>query len=86
MSGEPLRPFAPPANLPDFASFGISEGTLVVWGLLGAFLIWAVYTAVVVYHWLKYSHSSSIAFPAMGVHALVSFGLMMFALTGALPI
>lgn len=84
MPDQPLQPFAPPTellaklNLPT----SISPGTLVIWILGFVFFIWAIDTAVAVYHWLRYSHASSVAFPAIAIHLLVSFALMTFILSG----
>ena len=46
------------------------------------FLLWAVYTVVSIYHWLRYGHNSWIAAPAIGLHLLVSASLMVFATSG----
>lgn len=87
MPSEPLQPFAPPSavlahfNLPA----SISPGLLVIWICLFVFVIWATYTAVAIYHWLKYSHGSSVAFPAIAAHLAISLLLMSFILSGAIP-
>ncbi|MBI5405913.1 hypothetical protein HY972_02660 [Candidatus Kaiserbacteria bacterium] len=84
MPDQPLRPFAPPPALFDTLHVsGISSDALVTWALYAVFTFWAVYTLVAVYHWLKYSHASWIAFPAIAAHVFVSFALMLYALSGA---
>ena len=35
-----------------------------------------------IYHWLKYSHASWVAFPAIAAHLFISFALMSYALSG----
>jgi hypothetical protein len=86
MTDEPLQPFSPPTSLSAFLPDGISSAVLVEWLLYIVFVFWAIYTLVAIYHWLKYSHASWIAFPAIAVHLFVSFVLAGFALSGTLPI
>lgn len=83
MPNQPLQPFSPPTAL--FAQLhisGISSGVMVTWALYLVFFFWAVYTLVAIYHWLKYSHASWVAFPAIALHLFISFALMVYALTG----
>ncbi len=54
----------------------------MTWALYAVFAFWAIYTLVAVYHWLRYSHASWVAFPAIAAHFLVSFALMSYALSG----
>ena len=68
-----------------FALLHISGSTLVVWALYAVLLFWAVYTLIITYHWLKYSHASWLTFPAIGVHLFVSFALISFILFGNFP-
>lgn len=49
-----------------------------------AVVCWVVYTLIVIYHWLTYSHASRIAFPAIIAHLAVSLALMSYALSGLL--
>jgi len=85
MPDQPLQPFAPPANLSSLLpnGFNLSAGVVVEWALYAVFAFWAIYTIVAIYHWLKYSHASWVAFPAMAVHLFVSFALMSYALSGS---
>ena len=46
------------------------------------FLLWAVYTVIAVYHWVRYGHQSWIAVPAIGIHLFLSLALMLFATSG----
>ena len=82
MPDQPLQPFAPPTSLTALLPNGISTGTLVEWTLYIVFFFWAIYTLVAIYHWLKYSHASWVAFPAIALHLFISFALMAYALTG----
>lgn len=63
-------------------SLPVPIGVLVVWGLYAVFALWAIYTIVAIYHWLKYSHSSWLAFPAIAVHLAISLAIMSYALSG----
>ncbi len=88
MPDQPLRPFSPPsipANLLSqmHLSAGVfSVGVVVAWVLYAVFALWALYTLVAVYHWLRYSHASLIALPAIAAHLFISFALMSYALSG----
>lgn len=83
MPDQPLQPFAPPQGLSNlFPTDVISPALVTEWFLYAVFAFWAIYTLVAVYHWLRYSHASLIAFPAMAVHFVVSIALMSYALSG----
>lgn len=85
MVDQSLQPFAPPKALFDYLPGGfVSSGLIVEWFLYAVFAFWIIYTLVAVYHWLKYSHDSWIAFPAMAVHFVVSIVLISYALSGSL--
>jgi hypothetical protein len=60
----------------------VSTSTLTEWALYAAFAFWALYTLIAIYHWLKYSHASWVAFPAIAAHLFISFALMTYALSG----
>ncbi len=84
MIDQPLQPFAPPTALLGYLPDGlVSSGLLMEWFLYAVFAFWAVYTLVAVYHWLKYSHASWVAFPAIAVHLFISLSLITYALSGA---
>ena len=84
MSDQPLQPFPSQNNL--FAHFlsasGLSAGVAVEWLLYIVFAFWALYTLVAIYHWLKYSHGSWVAFPAIAAHLAISIVFMAYALSG----
>jgi len=80
MPTEPLQPFSPPTALLAYLPQGFSVGTVVTWALYAVFAFWALYTLVAIYHWLKYSHASLIAVPAIAVHLVLSVLLMSYAL------
>lgn len=82
MPDQPLQPFAPPADLLTYLPSGVTPGLLVTWALYLAFAFWALYTIVAIYHWLKYSHASWLAFPAIAAHLFVSFVLISYTLSG----
>lgn len=82
MPDQPLQPFSTPTSFTTFLPNGISAGILVEWVLYFVLAFWVIYTLVAIYHWLKYSHASLIAFPAIAVHLFVSFVLIAYALSG----
>ena len=86
MPDQPLQPFATPTSLGALLPSGLSPGAVVEWVLYAVFAFWALYTIVAVYHWLKYSHASWVAFPAIALHLFVSFVLAAYALSGTLTV
>ena len=84
MLDQPLQPFSPPADLLTYLPDGVSPSHIVQWFLYAVFAFWAIYTIIAIYHWLKYSHASWVAFPAIAMHLFISFALMIFALSGTL--
>ncbi len=84
MPSQPLQPFSPPKILLTRFPAPLSQGVLVEWFLYAVFAFWALYTLVAIYHWLKYSHASWIAFPAIALHLFVSFALIAYALSGSI--
>ncbi len=82
MVDQPLQPFSLPTSLTAFLPNGVSVGVMVEWTLYVVFAFWALYTIIATYHWLKYSHASWVAFPAIAAHLLVSFALMSYTLSG----
>ena len=82
---QPLQPFSPPSNLLAHLPAGaLSVGVAVEWVLYAVFAFWAVYTLVIIYHWLKYSHDSRLVLPAIGAHLALSVALMAYALSGTI--
>jgi len=47
-----------------------------------AFILWALFTIISVYHWMRYGRNSWIAAPAIALHLFVSAALMLFATSG----
>ncbi len=83
MTDQPLQPFAlPTAALLPYLPSGFSAGMVVTWLLYAVFAFWAIYTLVAIYHWLKYSHASWVAYPAIAAHLFVSFAIGTYALFG----
>ena len=80
MQPEPLVPLAPPAFL---QNVNVDQVISVVFALL--FILWALYTLIAIYHWLKYSHASWVAFPAIAAHLFISLAIISYALYGNVP-
>lgn len=83
MVDQPLSPFPSPTYIPGFSSIAISQGFVVEWFCYIVFTFWAAYTAIAIYHWLKYSHASLIAIPSIVAHIGISFILISYILSGA---
>ncbi len=71
-----------PFNFNILIPAGVSYGDIIIWALYIVFAFWAIYSLVAIYHWLKYSHASWLAFPAIAVHLFVSIALMSYGLSG----
>ncbi|MDO8624125.1 MAG: hypothetical protein Q7R54_02105 [bacterium] len=82
MPTTPLQPFQNPFDTLANLGIHVPTGGILTITLIIVFALWLIYTLVVIYHWLRYSHASVIAFPALFVHLAVSVGLMSYALTG----
>lgn len=82
MLSEPLQPIVSPLSMLVRLSAGLSPGLFLTWALYAVFAFWVVYTLVAVYHWIKYSHASFLALPAIALHLIISFSLMSYALSG----
>jgi heme/copper-type cytochrome/quinol oxidase subunit 2 len=46
------------------------------------FFVWAVYTAVASYHWLRYSNNTTLALSAITVHLIISAWLAVYTVSG----
>ena len=55
--------------------------TAFIFGIV--FVSWLVYTLVVTYHWLRYSHASIITYPALFIHVVVSAACLSYAISGS---
>ncbi len=82
---QPLHSVSSPATLLAHLPIGtIPAGLTLEYFLYAVFGLWAFYSIVIIYHWLKYSHDSRVAFPAIAVHIFLSITLMAYALSGTL--
>jgi hypothetical protein len=82
MVDQPLRAFSPPESLTVLLLDGVVSSTIIQWVLYTVFFFWLLYTLVAIYHWLKYSHASAIAFPAIGLHIFISAIFLIYAVSG----
>ena len=46
------------------------------------FFVWAIYTIVATYHWLRYSNNTTMALCAISTHLIVSAWLAIYAVSG----
>lgn len=77
---EPVAPLTPPVFLTDIDPAQVIS---VIFAVL--FIIWALYTLITAYHWLRYGHNSAVAIPALITHILVSGFLALYAVSGVAP-
>lgn len=75
----PTNPLVP-IHTPAFFAFSQGQVLEVVFGLV--FFIWALYTLILAYHWIRYGHRSWIGIPAIIIHLLVSGALFLMAVSG----
>ncbi|HWH16600.1 MAG TPA: hypothetical protein VNU25_03385 [Candidatus Paceibacterota bacterium] len=74
-------PAVQPFTVLDFIRFiDVGKAVSVAFAIL--FIIWALYTVIAGYHWLRYGHSSAVAIPALIVHVVVSWLLAGYAVSG----
>ena len=74
-SVQPSAPGDAALAMPD-----LSVAFLLIFALV--FLVWLAYSVVVAYHLFRYGHRSLLAVPMLGLHVIVSGGLMLLALSG----
>lgn len=77
MQTEPLEALTLPAFLQNVNADQVVAVTFAV-----LFILWALYTLITTYHWLRYGHRSSIAIPALITHVVVSGYLALYAVSG----
>lgn len=46
------------------------------------FIVWVIYTLVVIYHWFRYRHKSWFAVPLNAMHLFVSGTIIIFMISG----
>lgn len=74
-------PAVQPFTVLDFLRYiDVGKAVSVAFAIL--FVIWALYTVIAGYHWLRYGHSSAVAIPALIVHVVVSWLLAGYAVSG----
>ncbi|KND49728.1 MAG: hypothetical protein AB203_01420 [Parcubacteria bacterium C7867-008] len=69
--------FGQPGALP---SIDLSAIIPVVFTII--FLIWTIYTLVIIYHWFRYHHRSWFAVPAIVMHLFISGFIILFMISG----
>lgn len=68
---------------PLFTAIEAENAVSVIFTL--AFLLWALFTMISAYHWIRYGHRSSVAIPALITHIVVSCGIAIYAVIGFTP-
>ena len=75
-----MQPPQTPDAMPLFTALEATKAVSVAAALI--FIIWAVFTLVTAYHWLRYAHRSAVAVPALITHVVVSAFLAVYAISG----
>jgi hypothetical protein len=76
----PLQSLRIPFMQASRATFSTVQVLEIVFALV--FAVWAIYTLVVFYHWIRYGHSLKAGIPALIIHLVVSGALFLFAASG----
>lgn len=70
--------FGPQTN--PLPAFDISQAIPVLF--LAVFAVWAVFSLVLAYHWVRYGHQSWLMVPALLTHVAVSGLIILFIMSG----
>ncbi|KND51032.1 MAG: hypothetical protein AB202_01315 [Parcubacteria bacterium C7867-007] len=76
-TSEPRAFGQPGVSLPPIDLSGVIP---VVFSII--FLIWTIYSIVIMYHWFRYHHRSWFAVPAIVMHFVVSGFIILFMISG----
>jgi hypothetical protein len=60
----------------------ISQQEILTIVLLLVFIVWLIYTFIVMYHWIRYGHRSWIVMPVLATHVIISAALFLMAISG----
>jgi tellurite resistance protein TehA-like permease len=71
---------APATQASAMPNIDLSGAVPVIFSLV--FVIWAIYTFVVIYHWFRYRHKSWFAVPMIVVHLFISGSIILFMISG----
>jgi hypothetical protein len=74
-----MPPSAPTIGI-NVASLPVAQVIPVFFFLV--FFVWAVYTIVASYHWLRYSNNTTVALSAISTHLIVSAWLAIYTVSG----
>lgn len=82
---EPLT--VPSPNIPSIPTLSLTPVAVDIESVVAViitivFIWWAIYSLVVMYHWLRYGRESWLAVPALALHFAVSGWIFVFATGG----
>lgn len=72
--------FHPPAFTNAIA--GLPLSSIESFAIVALFVVWALYSMIVAYHWIAYGGFTHRGIPSLAVHVLVSASLFLFAMSG----
>jgi apolipoprotein N-acyltransferase len=82
MDATPGEDFTSAFDTPLFSIPSADIGGILTIVFILVFLAWLLYTAVVSYHWFRYSHRSWLAIPALALHVFISGSLILYIASG----
>jgi hypothetical protein len=63
-------------------SFSFSQPQVLGIVFILVFFVWAIYTIIIIYHWIRFGHRSTVGIPIIIAHLLISAGLFLMAFSG----
>lgn len=69
-----------PTSLP-ISSFALPVAQILPLFVTLVFVVWALYTIVAFYHWIRFGDSLVVALGAMALHLLISASLAIYAVS-----
>ncbi len=76
-------PSIPTSLTPSFSGFTAANLEMVLAVVITiVFIWWAIYTIVVIYHWMRYARDTVVAVPVIVLHLFVSGWIFVFATGG----
>jgi uncharacterized membrane protein YqjE len=72
--------YTPPSILAEKLPFSPDQALSVIFTLL--FIVWAIFTLIALYHWVRYARNRWVTVPALTVHVAVSAALFLFIVSG----
>jgi hypothetical protein len=80
-----MPPTASIQSIPSpLASFAFNQTQILEVVFFLVFFVWAIYTIVIIYHWMRYGNRAPVGVPIILAHFVISLGLFIFGAVGFL--